>query len=326
MPSKALLVVAIGCSTATDAMVLPGGQGFSLFYERLLREHEGTRAPEENLTAASSFLEAKEDYKDRTQTFDNVQCRCAPVRCNCTKGCTCYMKPDGQREEPTFVNKYQGVDNPELGNYEGPIGTKAQTGAASARSSATLLSAVHSPAWHQFFQQQSPPSFLETVQRAPWWRESARRRRRGGDTCAEKFAPGRSRLRGLEEAWCVSSPPDERGREAQIAAAADERRGFSLLEVTHSARQDGLGIADFLTRPQLLHYGADPDFRPTHRGTYHCDVESCSKMACKCSKYCRCRGVAVPLFAGEDSLNSKGGWVPNLERVYYYNTDPPRSG
>ena len=138
-------------------------------------------------------------------------------------------------------------------------------------------------------------------------------------------SPERSRLRGPQEAWCVSSPADEKGKEAQIAAAADEARGFSLLEVAHRGPL-GPEQGDFLTRPELLHFGADPDFKPVHRGTYHCDAESCSKMACQCSKYCRCRGVAIPMFAGEDSRNSKGGWVPNLERVYYYNTDPPRSG
>jgi hypothetical protein len=52
-------------------------------------------------------------------------------------------------------------------------------------------------------------------------------------------------------------------------------------------------------------------------------------------RYCRCRGVPVPMFEGETDDNNKGiplsqteagywPWWPNLYTSYYSNTDPPR--
>merc|ERR1740130_2219765 len=93
----------------------------------------------------------------------------------------------------------------------------------------------------------------------------------------------RTRLRGKpwggREAWCVHGAAKAKGQETLIAAAADERE-ISLLELQHNASRE-----QFLTREELLHFGADPNFRPETRARYSCDSEGCSEMNCKCHKY-----------------------------------------
>ena len=51
----------------------------------------------------------------------------------------------------------------------------------------------------------------------------------------------------------------------------------------------------------------------------------CDELKCKCKRYCRCRGVPVPLFSGE---NDGLGVAPEalFYATYTYNTDPPRAG
>ena len=117
----------------------------------------------------------------------------------------------------------------------------------------------------------------------------------------------------------------------------------------------------------MLQFGGDPDFKRRESRKFICDATYCDEMKCKCKKYafptaptlhhhhllhqppplllphphrrphryCRCRGVPVPMFEGETDDNNKGiplsqteagywPWWPNLYTSYYSNTDPPR--
>ena len=95
---------------------------------------------------------------------------------------------------------------------------------------------------------------------------------------------------------------------------------------------------DFVRQEDLLIYGGDPEFVRRQYGSYQCDETGCDEMKCKCKKYCRCRGVPIAMFEGEDDSNSRGPpkadggapgfepWHPDIETEYTFNTEPPREG
>ena len=124
----------------------------------------------------------------------------------------------------------------------------------------------------------------------------------------------------------------------------DASGGVSLLQLNASAppharsgaSASASASASFRDPSEMYSAGGDPDFRRHATHTYLCDAANCDELKCKCRRYCRCRGVPVPLFEGEDDANSRGlpapatesgywPWYPKLYSTYMYNTDPPTS-
>lgn len=219
-----------------------------------------------------------EDEDDKETHYPNVYCRCAPLACNCTKKCTCYVNPDGSRgrKDPTVGIAKAFMDGP---------WPQAEPSVSKVASSVK-----------NFFQPFA--SFLENPETT-----SARQER---DTCP--IAPGngriggghmlrgtRMRTNGVREEWCVQGGRTQAELESNIAAAADEKR-FSVLQLNTS----------YVNPEQLYHFGGDPEFRRVHTEQYICDNSYCTEMSCKCKKYCRCRGVPIPMFEGETDKNSRG--------------------
>ena len=97
--------------------------------------------------------------------------------------------------------------------------------------------------------------------------------------------------------------------ERRVARAADER-SLSLLQLNMSAGVRG----DFVRQEDLLIYGGDPEFVRRQYGSYQCDETGCDEMKCKCKKYCRCRGVPIAMFEGEDDSNREGRRKPTAAR------------
>ena len=190
--------------------------------------------------------------------------------------------------------------------------------------------------------------------------------RSGAEGPAAKQQQRRRRLRGGQQPrdeWCVHGSRTHRGLERNIAAAADERRvgatgpgvsasfggggdadgdrAISMLQLnaTAPARSGASagGTGTFRNPSDLFSLGGDLDFRRHATHSYLCDATNCNELKCKCKRYCRCRGVPIPLFAGEDDENSRSlpapvteaghwPWSPRLYSTYTHNTDPPRSG
>ena len=94
----------------------------------------------------------------------------------------------------------------------------------------------------------------------------------------------------------------------------------------------------FRKQDEMLQFGGDPDFKRRESRKFICDATYCDEMKCKCKKYCRCRGVPIAMFEGEDDSNSRGPpkadggapgfepWHPDIETEYTFNTEPPREG
>ena len=229
--------------------------------------------------------------------YEHVQCRCAPLECNCTKTCNCYQKPTGEKEKQSEVpsNAEEILKQSE----EGTMGTPAAQNAA-ARAARRKASARTN--WQHFFD----PGFLQRGEST-------------SDPTTREFSVDRSRSHSEAE--------------QRVARAADER-SLSLLQLNMSAGVRG----DFVRQEDLLIYGGDPEFVRRQYGSYQCDETGCDEMKCKCKKYCRCRGVPIAMFEGEDDSNSRGPpkadggapgfepWHPDIETEYTFNTEPPREG
>ena len=229
--------------------------------------------------------------------YEHVQCRCAPLECNCTKTCNCYQKPTGEKEKQSEVpsNAEEILKQSE----EGTMGTPAAQNAA-ARAARRKASARTN--WQHFFD----PGFLQRGEST-------------SDPTTREFSVDRSRSHSEAE--------------QRVARAADER-SLSLLQLNMSAGVRG----DFVRQEDLLIYGGDPEFVRRQYGSYQCDETGCDEMKCKCKKYCRCRGVPIAMFEGEDDANSRGPpkadggapgfepWHPDIETEYTFNTEPPREG
>ncbi len=233
-------------------------------------------------------------------TYDRVLCRCAPLQCNCSKTCTCYAKPDGQRSsfDPMAgrVGKFEEAARETPGKSAYPQDSKTRAFAKQARRHA---------AFQTFFQPEE--SFIE----------------QGGSTtplaCGTASQASSRPLRGAVRSRGPPCEPDL------------DQRPASWLQLNMS-----MG-SPFRTQESLLHFGSDPGFRRVHYAKYICDPNRCGEMKCACKKYCRCRGVAIPMFEGETDATTRGKpapasdlgydpWTPNLKRSYYFSTDPPRSG
>jgi len=268
---------------------------------------------DESATTKSSI-----DPNAPTKTpYGHVYCRCAPLQCNCSKTCTCYVNPDGSPARP---NPTDGLPK----DYTGPV--QPEPSYTNSNPNGAPAQRAKSSAFQTFFQ-----PFASFVQQDE---TSRRRAAAGGDTCpasgghaaraSARLRGTRTRANGVREEWCVQGAKTHRDLERNIAAAADDT-GTTMLELNMS-----------YTEPSNLYYfGGDPEFKRVRTETYVCDKATCGEMDCKCAKYCRCRGVPIPLFEGETDANSKGipvgfneagywPWWPQLYDTYYYNTDPPK--
>ena len=323
-----------------DLLGPPGSDDFPELYRRALDsepEHPTFKAPgveahrasrfASKRNAAPSFLEVEKDEDDESSSSSNsndanapkktpyghVYCRCAPLQCNCSKTCTCYVNPDGTPGRP---NPYAGYPK----DYAAP--TQPEPSYTNSNPNGAPAQRAKSSAFQTFFQPFA--SFVE--------QDETSRRRTGGATCSAsghaarasaRLRGTRTRANGVREEWCVQGAKTHRGLERNIAAAADDTPAMLELNMSY-------------TDPSNLYYfGGDPDFKRVKTETYVCDKAMCDEMKCKCTKYCRCRGVPIPLFEDETDANSKGipvgsnevgywPWWPQLYDSYYYNTDPPK--
>ena len=144
--------------------MIPGARGFAHNFTLLFASNftpELVERPPTSSVNGSSFLTVEYSSPSPTPvpgpsppptwTYNNTQCVCAPLRCNCTmKDCSCYQKPDGEREAPvTDYVKNQGMRNPN--GRTSPM-HRHQT-------------QLHESSWHSFFK---PPSFLLSSGSVPW--------------------------------------------------------------------------------------------------------------------------------------------------------------
>ena len=299
-----------GVSLSSLGLGMPGSPEFEAQYRKLLGVEEAPPPPPPPLAvedaddagAAAAFLEADDaaappPSPPALPVYEHVQCRCAPLECNCTKTCNCYQKPNGEKEKQSEVpsNAEEILKQSE----EGTMGTPAAQIAA-ARAARRKASARTN--WQHFFD----PGFLQRGEST-------------SDPTTREFSVDRSRSHSEAE--------------QRVARAADER-SLSLLQLNMSAGVRG----DFVRQEDLLIYGGDPEFVRRQYGSYQCDETGCDEMKCKCKKYCRCRGVPIAIFEGEDDSNSRGPpkadggapgfepWHPDIETEYTFNTEPPREG
>ena len=298
-----------GVSLQSLGLGMPGSPEFEAQYRKLLGVEEAPPPPPPPLAVedaddagAAAFLEADDaaappPSPPALPVYEHVQCRCAPLECNCTKTCNCYQKPTGEKEKQSEVpsNAEEILKQSE----EGTMGTPAAQNAA-ARAARRKASARTN--WQHFFD----PGFLQRGESTP-------------DPTTKEFSVDHSRSHSEAE--------------QRVARAADER-SLSLLQLNMSAGVRG----DFVRQEDLLIYGGDPEFVRRQYGSYQCDETGCDEMKCKCKKYCRCRGVPIAIFEGEDDSNSKGPpkadggapgfepWHPDIETEYTFNTEPPREG
>ena len=298
-----------GVSLSSLGLGMPGSPEFEAQYRKLLGVEEAPAPPPPPLAVedaddagAAAFLEADDaaappPSPPALPVYEHVQCRCAPLECNCTKTCNCYQKPTGEKEKQSEVpsNAEEILKQSE----EGTMGTPAAQNAA-ARAARRKASARTN--WQHFFD----PGFLQRGEST-------------SDPTTREFSVDRSRSHSEAE--------------QRVARAADER-SLSLLQLNMSAGVRG----DFVRQEDLLIYGGDPEFVRRQYGSYQCDETGCDEMKCKCKKYCRCRGVPIAIFEGEDDSNSRGPpkadggapgfepWHPDIETEYTFNTEPPREG
>ena len=297
-----------GVSLSSLGLGMPGSPEFEAQYRKLLGVEEAPPPPPPPLAVedadadAAAFLEADDaaappPSPPALPVYEHVQCRCAPLECNCTKTCNCYQKPTGEKEKQSEVpsNAEEILKQSE----EGTMGTPAAQNAA-ARAARRKASARTN--WQHFFD----PGFLQRGEST-------------SDPTTREFSVDHSRSHSEAE--------------QRVARAADER-SLSLLQLNMSAGVRG----DFVRQEDLLIYGGDPEFVRRQYGSYQCDETGCDEMKCKCKKYCRCRGVPIAMFEGEDDSNSRGPpkadggapgfepWHPDIETEYTFNTEPPREG
>ena len=146
---------------------------------------------------------------------------------------------------------------------------------------------------------------------------------------------------------------DTRNREHGVSAESvhnctnmDECAGYEPRQARYGRNWGGRlakpkvvdGYSGILECPCNSRYGGDPEFVRRQYGSYQCDETGCDEMKCKCKKYCRCRGVPIAMFEGEDDSNSRGPpkadggapgfepWHPDIATEYTFNTEPPREG
>ena len=104
-----------GVSLSSLGLGMPGSPEFEAQYRKLLGVEEAPPPPPPPLAVedaddagAAAFLEADDaaappPSPPALPVYEHVQCRCAPLECNCTKTCNCYQKPTGEKEKQSEV-------------------------------------------------------------------------------------------------------------------------------------------------------------------------------------------------------------------------------